>query len=79
MWERPPQQQIRYQQPNAEEPTMHTLLTADVAREVIADRLRDAEDRRRARSLRRGDDSAAEPRTRRRNTWLRRVRVAVAH
>ena len=58
---------------------MHTLITADVAREVVADRLRSAEDRRRANSFSRTEETTVTPRARRRNSWLRRMRVAVAH
>ena len=58
---------------------MHTLFTADVAREIVADRLRTADDHRLAKAVRRGEDTTASPRPRRRFARLRRVRVAIAH
>ena len=58
---------------------MHTLITADVARELVADRLRTAEDHRRAKSFSRPEDTTVTPRARRRFAGLRRIRIAVAH
>lgn len=82
MWAGAPQEQIRTHQPNRlREHPMHTLITADVARTVVADRLRTAEDHRLARSFRRnGEETAPVARVRRRRfARLRRVLVATAN